>query len=119
MKNPYITSKGHARAQISIQTNSSRELFDCMIDTGFSSGVALGSRVQNQIPKQLVATQDFELADGSLIRMDVYKISFKFRDIVFSALAIFTEGGDNLLGIEFLRNFKFILDLQNNRVQLQ
>ncbi|MBI4130704.1 hypothetical protein HY468_05275 [Candidatus Roizmanbacteria bacterium] len=119
MNNPYLTAKGHARAYIIIQTSSSRESVDCMIDTGFSSGIALNTRLQNRIPKQLVAAQEFELADGSIILANVYKIAAQFKNTELTTLGIFTNDGDNLLGIEFLKNFTFVLALKKNMVSLE
>lgn len=114
----YLTSRNHARVKIKARTKSGWQVIDCLIDTGFSSGLALGESLLSRFGLQPVAEQEFELADGSSVFFDIFKTRTKFKNQGKDVLAVFTKSKDNLVGLEFLDNFKFVLDLKEKRISL-
>lgn len=114
----YLTPQNHARVKIKAKTKSRWQAIDCLIDTGFSSGLALSESFLSLFNLSPVAEQEFELADGSSIFFDVFKIKTKFRNKEKEVLAVFTKSKDNILGLEFLNNLKLVLDLKEKNVSL-
>lgn len=109
--NVYLSNNQSPRVKIDIQIGSIWTPLDCLIDTGFSSGLALKQSLLSQIRDKPVARQEFELADGSLVTFDVYIISVKFRNSRQQLTAVFTESNDNLMGMKFLQNRELKIDL--------
>jgi len=58
------------------------------------------------------------LANGSSVFFDVFKMKVKFKKQTKEILAVFTKSKDNLVGLEFLSNLRFILDLKEKNVSL-
>lgn len=116
--NVYLTPQNHARAKIKVKVKKGWQTVDCLIDTGYSSGLALSESLLSRFGLQPVAEQEFELADGSSVFFDVFKTRTKFKNQGKDVLAVFTKSKDNLVGLEFLDNFKFVLDLKEKRISL-
>lgn len=114
----YLTPHNHGR--IKLQTKGKKwQSVDCLIDTGFSSGIALNSKLLPKLLLKLIGRQDFELADGSLVSFNLYKAKVKFKNVKKEVLAIFTESDDNLVGLEFLQGLTLLFDLKNFKIALE
>lgn len=112
--NVYLTGHQSPRVKIDLQTGSSWISLDCLIDTGFSSGLALNQSILTQIKSKPIAKQEFELADGSIINLDVHLARIKFNNRSQYLPTIFTESNDNLVGMDFLRKRQLKIDLKSN-----
>lgn len=117
MKGVFLDSKNSPYATIQISL-SSWKTFDCIIDTGFSGGIALPKKYQKEFHAEPLATQEFIIADGNSVFFKVYKTRAKFRQITKDITIFFTDNENALLGIEFLKGFKFVLDLKKMQVDL-
>lgn len=118
MSTPYLTSQNHPRLKINIIKGSFKKMVDCLIDTGFSGGLALPEVYLAQLKLKPLAYQELELADGSFVTFAVFKIRVKHNDVKKIVSLIFTKSEDALLGIEFLEGLKFVLDLKEKRTSL-
>lgn len=112
--NVYLTGHQSPRVKIDLQTGSNWIPVDCLIDTGFSSGLALKQSILSQIKGKPVAQQEFELADGSIVNLDVYLTRIKFKNRSQRLPTVFTESNDNLVGMDFLRKRQLKIDLKSN-----
>ena len=118
MSNPYLTLQNHPRVKINILKSSFKRVVDCLLDTGFSGGLALPEFYQTKLKLKPLAYQELELADGSLVIFAVHKIRIKYKNLIKTVSLIFTKSEDALLGIEFLEGLKFTLDLKKKQAFL-
>ena len=116
--NPYLTPQNHPRVKVVILKGFLKKKVDCLIDTGFSGGLALPEFYQTQLKLKPLAFQELELADGSLVAFAVHKIRVQYKDSAKTVSLIFTKSEDALLGIEFLEGLKFVLDLKERKISL-
>ena len=114
----YLTPQNSPRVKLIIEVDSSWKEIDCLIDTGFSSGLVLNPSFLPKINSPVVAKQEFELADGSLITFDMYLVTVKYRQQKKRLLTVFSGSGDNLAGIRFLEGLIFTLNLKKKQITL-
>lgn len=117
--NLYLDKKNHPHIKIKIFLSSAPEIVDCYIDTGFSGGISLPDSFHPKFKQESFTIQDFELADGSIITSDVYKIKAQYEHVSKNISLIFSSSRDTLIGIEFLLGFKFVLDLKKFKILLE
>lgn len=115
----YLSANHHPHVKVKVKFSKGWEEIDYLIDTGFSSGIVLPERYLKSLKSISKWKQSFELADGSEIEFDLYKLSICFGTKVKIVSAIFSKSEDALLGIEFLDGFRFLLDLKNYKVSLE
>lgn len=92
---------------------------DCIIDTGFSGGIALPRAFEKYIRQKPVLYQQYELADGSLTAFPLHEVKIKYKAIKKDVTLLFTNSSEGLIGIEFLIGLKFTLDLKRNSISLE
>jgi len=113
-----LTSQNSPRVKLTVKIGSSWKAVDCLIDTGFSSGLVLNQSSFPKVKMPVVAQQEFELADGSLVNFDMYLLTVEYQKQRKLLLTVFNGGSDNLAGIRFLEGLIFTLDLKNRKVSL-
>ena len=114
----YLSSAKHPHLKLEVMGGSKWIMTDCLVDTGFSSGIAIPVKYESRMRSISKWQQSFELADGSTVTYELHKVTVKYKYVSKVVSAIFTQGSDALLGIEFLDGFRFLLDLKNNTVSL-
>lgn len=114
----YLSANKHPHVGVEIKLGDTWRTVDCLIDTGFSSGISLPYKYLSQIKTKSKWKQSFELADGSAVEYDLYKFEVRYNKKIKIISGIFSKSDDALLGIEFLDDFCFLLDLKNNKVFL-
>lgn len=115
----FLDSRGHAYIRLRLPSFNKVIEIDFLVDTGFSGGIAIPSNLEHKFNFPRISRATWELADGSEIELDVYLGRIKAqkgRDEEISA--IFSDGKEGLVGIEFLRGKKFVLDLKKFAVSL-
>ncbi|MBI1869487.1 hypothetical protein HYS11_00775 [Candidatus Gottesmanbacteria bacterium] len=110
-KQPYI------KLQILLPPNKWHDI-DCLIDTGFSAGLSIPESFKKSFPANKFVEADFILADGSGVKVDTILTRVKFGDSEKEIIAAFMGKDDCLLGVEFLDQMRFCLDLKKYRVEL-
>ncbi|MBI2309926.1 hypothetical protein HYU89_03420 [Candidatus Collierbacteria bacterium] len=109
----YLTDHDSPRISIGIKAPKNRLTIDCLIDTGFSSGIALGLSLLPKLQPQKIAEQEFELANGIRIFFNVYVVKIWENSKIRELPAIFTESEDHLVGMEFLLGHRLMIDLKS------
>lgn len=117
MKNPYLSPHYHPRVKIKVLLNQGVEA-DCLIDTGFSGGISLPQSYSKKLKEKPLGFQEYELADGSRVTFPIYEIEINYQKHAKTISLIFTNSEDVLVGIEFLRGLRFVLDLKKSQVYL-
>lgn len=114
----YLSPNKHPHAKVKVKFDKKWEMVNCLIDTGFSSGISLPQKYLKLVKGSSKWRQSFELADGSVVEYDLYKLEISYEGKGKIVSAIFSQSKDALLGIEFLDGFNFCLDLKNYKVSL-
>ncbi len=90
----------------------------CLIDTGFSGGMVLPQSIKSYFPADKFVEAHFLLADGSGITVDASFTEVEYKGRKKEVAVVFMGNSDNLVGVEFLDQMKFCLDLKENKVEL-
>lgn len=113
-KHPFI------KLQLFLPKDNKWSAVSCLIDTGFSGGIALPNSYKKYFPKNQFIEARYLLADNSEVVVDttitIVNYKGKKKDIAVVFMGNTEEG---LVGVEFLDQMRFCLDLKNNRVELQ
>ena len=115
--NAYLDAQNNPHLKLEVLFSSPQKV-DCLIDTGFSGGLALPESYLANFKTQPIAYQEYELADGSFTTFAIYKTKVRFQDINKEITLFFTKSNESLVGIEFLIGFKFVLDLKKLSVDI-
>lgn len=116
--NPYLDQQNNPHIRIDIFL-SGWITTDCLIDTGFSGGIALPKRFQKHSLQKPVLYQKYELADGSFTSFSLYETKIRFKSIAKATTLFFTKSTEGFVGIEFLTGFKLVLDLKKFLIVLE
>jgi len=102
--NPYLDVQNNPHLKVKIFLSSWTQA-DCLIDTGFSGGIALPASLLTDFKQEPIAYQDYELADGSFKSFSIYKARARFEGVNKEITLFFTKSKEGLIGIEFLTGF--------------
>jgi len=116
--NPYLDSQNNPSIKIKVLLSSWKSVH-CLIDTGFSGGLALPENLLANFKQKPIAYQEYELADGSLVNFSIYKTKIKYKQTQKEITLFFTKSNEGLAGIEFLTGFKLTLDLKRSSITLE
>lgn len=116
--NPYLDRHYNPRLKLDVLL-SDWVTCDCRIDTGFSGGIALPMSYQVGFHKKPALFQEYELADGSHVTVDLYDTKARYNRTSKELTLFFTRSAEGLVGIEFLTGFKFVLDLRKILVAIE
>ncbi|OGG22540.1 hypothetical protein A3D03_00150 [Candidatus Gottesmanbacteria bacterium RIFCSPHIGHO2_02_FULL_40_13] len=114
----YLSANHQPYAKIKVRLGRQWILVDSLIDTGFSAGLALPERYLIFMKTTSKWKQAFELADGSLVEFNLYKLTVKIADKHKIVSAVFSKSNDALAGIELLDGFRLELDLKKYKISL-
>ena len=110
-KQPYLLLK------ISLPGGKWKKL-RCLIDTGFSGGVSLPLKYKNYLKLQNLFEAHITLADGTETTVDAGIGKIKFNDQTKFIDILFMGSPEALVGVEFLDQMIFCLDLKRKKVTL-
>ena len=92
----------------------------CMIDTGFAGGIAIPKSLETTLSWRVFMSQEWKLADGNNIELDVYQGRVELNKCQIEDIgAIFVNGNEGLVGMEFLMDKKLVFDVKKNLVELE
>lgn len=93
---------------------------ECLIDTGFSGGLVLPEKFKNEFSPDEFIEARFVLANGlEVVAGATYTAVRHDGDRNEKEVAVVFMGAtDSLVGVEFLDNMRFCLDLKKNKVEL-
>lgn len=91
---------------------------NCLIDTGFSGGLALPKEFQSHFPQDELIESRFNLANGSEIAVDTTYTTVEYNSQKKEVAVVFMGDSEALVGVEFLDQMRFCLDLKNYEAEL-
>lgn len=115
--NPYLDIDKNPRVSLIVKDLKSLPL-DAFIDTGFTGGIAIPIKLKHYFQVRPGLIQRFILADGSVMTVQLFEFMVNYKNNNKLVSGFFTSGKDALVGIEFLKGFKFILDLKKFTISL-
>jgi len=95
-----------------------RVAIDCLIDTGFSGGLVLPKEFQTHFPQNGFIESHFTLANGSEVVVDTTYTTVKYNSREKEVAVVFMGDSEALVGVEFLDQMRFCLDLKEYKVEL-
>lgn len=114
----YLSLNYHPHAKIKVKFDQEWKEIDCLVDTGFSGGISLPEKYLLLLKSPSRWRQSFELADGSEVEYNLYKLKVCCGNKKKIVSAIFSKSDGALPGIEFLNGLRFLLDLKKYKVSL-
>ena len=91
---------------------------ECLIDTGFSGGLVLPLSYKKDFPNNEFIEARYLLADNSEITVDATYTVVDYESFKREVAVVFMGDSQGLVGVEFLDQLKFCLDLKDKTVEL-
>ncbi len=113
----FLSSQNSPFVKLKIKLDKWREI-NCLIDTGFSGGLALPKQYEKLFQVKPIVFQKYQLADGSEIEVALFQTEVQFNKHKKQIYLFFSNTDVPLAGIEFLSNLKLTLNLKNHTIQL-
>lgn len=114
----FLSPQQHPFVELTVPGIDENIILSCLIDTGFGGGISIPLKLKEEFEFPLIGRRTWELADGSEIELEVYLGGIQTDKNTEQIAVIFSNNNEGLVGIEFLRNKKFILDLKSNTIEL-
>lgn len=113
-----MDSKLHPYVEVRVKGSEQDFEVDCLVDTGFAGGVVLPQELRDKVDFTPMARRVWRLADGSEIELVVFAGQIGFKGEEKKMAILFIDRGEGLVGIEFLKGMRFVLDLKEREVEL-
>lgn len=110
-RHPFVTLK------VRLPKDTWRDI-RCMIDTGFSGGIALPLTYEEYFPSSTFIEARYVLANGTEVSVNTTYTTIEYQGKRKEVAVVFMSQSDSLVGVEFLDKMKFCLDLKKNKVEL-
>ena len=115
---PYLDLKNNPWVDIELDLSVKTDV-KCLIDTGFSGGIALPhyyfSLFKNKVP---ISTENYEFANGQQNEFAIYALTVRVNKIKVDVKVMFIESGMPLVGISFLKHFTFEMCIPKKQISL-
>jgi predicted aspartyl protease len=85
---------------------SPSDKFDAVIDTGFTGFAQIPATSAESTGRRAAGTTDYTYADGAREPVPIAYATVRLGDEMQDGFVVLSEGGDVLVGIEFLRLFR-------------
>ena len=117
---PYLIGK-HPYLKLKVKLPKGRKwlAIECLIDTGFSGGLVLPLKYQKYFPENEFIEAHYLLADNSEITVDTTYTFVDFEGNKKEVAVVFMGDNQGLVGVEFLDQMKFCLDLKQKTAELK
>jgi len=113
----YIDSLGQARLPLAIRGSRTSVTLDLALDTAFSGDLCLPIPTATQLGLELITTQEFELADGS-VQEELVFLGFATLEAERSVEIVLTDSEEALLGTGLLSGTQVVIDFITGNVTI-
>jgi len=90
-----------------------------ILDTGFNGEFSLPKEYRDRCELQFLGSEDFKLADGSVVSEEVYIGQVIIDNMPYFVEVSLTDDEDALLGMEIIRNRVAVFDLKEMIVTVE
>lgn len=116
---PYLIGKHpFIKLKVKLPKGNRWHEIECLIDTGFSGGLVLPSTFKDFFPNNEFIEAHYLLANNSEIIVDTTFTLIEFSGRKKDVAVVFMGENQGLVGVEFLDQMKFCLDLKKRKVEL-
>ena len=116
---PYLIGRHpFLKLKVKFPKKGNWETIECLIDTGFSGGLVLPLSTKINFPNNEFIEARFLMADNSEIIVDATFTLVEYSGKKKEVAVVFMGDNQGLVGVEFLDQMKFCLDLKKNMVKL-
>lgn len=114
----YIDKDTSPHVVVNIMLDKTFVPFDCYIDTGFLVGLVLPQEHKKYFVSGSYTTKSFRMADGSVKPFNIYEGTIEYDKKKFLLPILFSRISDAIIGLHFLKHFRFVYDFKNNHSSL-
>lgn len=116
---PYLVGKHpYVKLKVKLPKGNKWLGIDCLIDTGFSGGIVLPLTLKDYFVTKEFIEARFLLADNSEITVDITYTLVEYKEKKKETAVVFMGDFQGLVGVEFLNQMRFCLDLKKNKAEL-
>jgi clan AA aspartic protease len=105
--------------EIGLCGNSRETVIAAMVDTGFGGHVCLSDQHLDHVDLTFKFVERYELANGEVIVMDVFRGTIVFDQVQRDVDIITTASADTLVGASLLQAHKLTIDYVGSTVRIQ
>lgn len=114
----YFNKAGHPAVEITAIGIRDRFYIEAIVDTGFDGDLCLPVQIAIQLGLELVSTQRFEMADGTIKNTLIFLGKILMGDEEKEIEIILTESDDALIGNGLLGDKTLIIDYLNMEITI-
>ena len=115
----YVTEALDPIIEIGLKRGEATEFIPAVIDTGFSGHLCLSKRYEDKIEMVFHHVERYELANGEVVVMDVFRGTILFGGRAHVVDLILTSSQDTLIGASLLKGCKLTIDYPRRVVEVE
>lgn len=105
--------------EIGLQRGEATESIPTIVDMGFSGHLCLSNQHEDKIEMVFHHVERYELANGEVVAMDVFRGTITFDEREQEVNLILTASEDTLIGAALLRDHLLIVNYPKRTVQVE
>ena len=115
----YVTEALDPVIEIGLQRGEATESIPTIVDTGFSGHLCLSNQHKDKIEMVFHHVERYELANGEVVVMDVFRGTIMFDEREQEVNLILTASEDTLIGAALLRDHLLTVNYPKRTVQVE
>lgn len=115
----YVTEALDPIIEIGLKRGEAMEFIPTIIDTGFSGYLCLSKRYEDKIEMVFHHVERYELANGEVVVMDVFRGTILFGGRAHVVDLILTSSQDTLIGASLLKDYRLAIDYPRRVVEVE
>jgi len=115
----YVTEALEPVIEIGLQRGEATESIPTIVDTGFSGHLCLSNQHEDKIEMVFHHVERYELANGEVVVMDVFRGTIMFDEREQEVNLILTASEDTLIGAALLRDHLLTVNYPKRTVQVE
>lgn len=115
----YVTEALDPVIEIGLQRGEATESIPTIVDTGFSGHLCLSNQHEDKIEMVFHHVERYELANGEVVAMDVFRGAIMFDEREQEVNLILTASEDTLIGAALLRDHLLTVNYPKRTVQVE
>jgi len=115
----YVTEALDPVIEIGLQRGEATESIPTIVDTGFSGHLCLSNQHEDKIEMVFHHVERYELANGEVVAMDVFRGTIMFDEREQEVNLILTASEDTLIGAALLHDHLLAVNYPKRTVQVE
>lgn len=115
----YVNEALEPVVEIGLRRGDVVTIIPALVDTGFSGYLCLAKRWIDQLGMTFEYAESYELADGEVITMDVFRGVILFDGQEQEVDVILTASDDTLIGASLFKEYQVAIDYPRSHVRME